>query len=77
MSDQTPSAKTFESSLDQLESLVRELESGDLGLEDALGRFEKGVKLSRQCSQALDKAQLRIEGLSRELDDSPDDDTSA
>lgn len=77
MSDQTPSAKTFESSLDQLESLVRELESGDLGLEDALGRFEQGVKLSRQCSQALDQAQLRIEGLSRELDDSPDDDTSA
>ena len=77
MSEKTPSAKNFEASLDQLEQLVRELETGDLGLEDALGRFEQGVKLSRQCSQALDQAQLRIDGLSQELDDTADDNKPA
>lgn len=58
-----PSKKTsfsFEQSLDALETTVEQLESGDLSLEDALQAFEKGIGLTRECQQALNQAQTRI-----------------
>lgn len=51
----------FEKQLAELEALVERLESGDLTLEESLAAYEQGVRLSRQCQQVLDKAQLRIE----------------
>lgn len=53
-------AFSFEQSLDALESTVEQLESGDLTLEDALQAFEKGVTLTRECQEALNQAQTRI-----------------
>lgn len=50
----------FEQSLDQLQSTVQQLESGDLSLEDALRAFETGISLTRDCQQALNQAQQRI-----------------
>jgi exodeoxyribonuclease VII small subunit len=67
MAHTTASAKSFEASLEELEALVQELESGELGLEDALTRFERGVAVSKQCHQALDNARLRIDGLNESL----------
>jgi exodeoxyribonuclease VII small subunit len=52
--------RTFEESLLELERMVRELEDGRLGLEDALSRYEQGVGLIRSCHQQLRQAEQRI-----------------
>ena len=51
---------TFEQSLVQLERTVRELEDGQLGLEDALARYEEGVSLIKRCYGRLREAEQRI-----------------
>ena len=62
----TPKTKTFESSLEELEHIVRELEQGELPLEKSLELFEHGVKLSRECQERLNQAERRIEVLMRD-----------
>lgn len=59
-------AGSFEGDLERLESIIGELERGDLPLEDAFARFEEGVRLSKSCRARLD----RIEGRVAELLDS-------
>lgn len=54
----------FEESLAQLEALVGEMEDGKLSLEEALSAFENGIKLTRQCQQALQAAELKVQILS-------------
>lgn len=61
-------AKTFESSLAELENIVEQLESGDLPLEESLKLFEVGVKLSRECRERLGEAERRIEVLMKDGD---------
>ena len=51
----------FEHSLAELESLVSQLESGDLPLDQALARFEQGVRLTRECQGALSAAQHKVQ----------------
>ena len=51
----------FEHSLAQLESLVSQLESGDLPLDQALARFEQGVRLTCECQGALSAAQQKVQ----------------
>ena len=58
--------RTFESSLEELERIVRELEQGELPLEKSLELFEQGVKLSRDCQDRLSQAERRIEILMRD-----------
>lgn len=55
--------KTFnlEKSLADLESLVEELESGDLPLDKAMKKFEEGIKLTRGCQTALKDAEQKVE----------------
>lgn len=60
----TTTEPDFEATLKQLEELVEQLESGDLGLADSLGHFEQGIKLSRQCHQIIDQARQSVEMLS-------------
>ena len=60
--------KSFESSLGELETIVRKLEGGDLDLEESLKLFEKGVKLSRECRERLTRAERRIEVLLKDSD---------
>jgi exodeoxyribonuclease VII small subunit len=60
------STQNFESSLEQLEEIVRQLEHGDLTLEKSLELFEQGVKLSRECQDRLSQAERRIEILMRD-----------
>lgn len=52
--------KSFEESLGELEKIASNLESGDLGLDEAIAEFEKGIKLSKECSQKLDEAEKKI-----------------
>lgn len=58
--------KSFESSLEALERIVRDLEQGELPLEKSLELFEQGVKLSRECQERLNQAERRIEILMRD-----------
>jgi exodeoxyribonuclease VII small subunit len=51
---------TFESALAELEKIVRELEDGQVGLEESLAHYEKGVTLLRRCYSQLQKAEQRI-----------------
>ena len=74
MTDSTDTEIDFEATLKELEDLVKQMESGDLGLEDSLKAFERGVKLTRQCQAALKNAELRVRALT-ENDDFEDLDT--
>lgn len=53
----------LEKSLTDLEEIVELLEEGDIPLEDALKKFEAGVKLSRDCQTALQAAEQRVQVL--------------
>ena len=55
--------KDFEKSLSQLEKIVSRMESGELGLEESLAQFEKGITLAKSCQDTLAKAELRVEQL--------------
>src|SRR5437868_15525205 len=57
-------ASSFEDSLRELEKIVAELESGKLGLSEALARYEEGVKHLKGCQQLLEMAERKIELLS-------------
>jgi exodeoxyribonuclease VII small subunit len=59
------SIQTFESSLDELEKIVKELEAGELPLERSLELFERGVRLSETCRKQLEEAETRVELLVR------------
>ena len=64
-------SKSIEAKLIELEEILEDLESGKLELDDALKKFEKGIKLSRECQQTLEKAELKIQVLMKdELKDS-------
>lgn len=51
----------FEEAMQELESIVTMMESGELALEDALKRFERGIALARASREKLDAAQQRVE----------------
>jgi exodeoxyribonuclease VII small subunit len=57
-------AASFEESLNELEKIVAELESGKLGLSEALARYEEGVKHLKGCQRLLEMAERKIELLS-------------
>ncbi|MDD5217653.1 MAG: exodeoxyribonuclease VII small subunit [Candidatus Omnitrophica bacterium] len=57
----------FEKALERLEKIVQDLETGSISLEDALKKYEEGVKLSRACQEKLTQAEKRIEVLTRDL----------
>ncbi len=59
--------KDFETSLKKLEQIVRDLESGDMGLNESLGRFEEGITLYKKCRQTLEGAEKKIKILSDSL----------
>ena len=55
----------FEKDLERLEQIVEALESGGLSLDDALRRFEEGIKLARRCEKTLTEAERKIEILTK------------
>lgn len=52
--------KTFEESMQELEQIVANLESGDITLDESLKLFEKGIKLSKSCQKKLDEAEKKV-----------------
>ena len=63
MPDEAP--LSFEAGLQQLESIVKEMEGGELPLERAVELFERGMKLSDACRKQLEEAETRVEVLMR------------
>ena len=61
MPEEKASSPTFETSLDELEHIVKKLEAGDLPLEESLRLFETGMRLSAECKKQLEEAETRIE----------------
>ena len=55
--------KTFENSIQELDSIVEKMESGELSLDESLKLFEQGVKLTRSCQKTLAEAEAKIEKL--------------
>lgn len=58
----------FEESLKQLESIVSQLERGDLPLEESIKLFEDGIRLSAVCKQELDNAEGKVQILLKQRD---------
>ena len=56
---------TFEEALQKLEKIVEQIESGQIGLEDSIARYEEGIKLIKQCRTILDAAEKRIQLLAK------------
>jgi exodeoxyribonuclease VII small subunit len=61
-SEQT-AGSSFEESLNELERIVQQMESGELSLEQSLEAFERGIRLTRACQQALSKAEQKVQAL--------------
>ena len=59
----TDKLKDFEKSLEQLEKIVARMEAGELGLEESLSQFEKGIALAKNCQDTLSNAKFRVEQL--------------
>lgn len=59
---------TFEKALEKLEQIVQEMESGQLPLENALKKFEEGIKLSQFCSEMLDETEKKVSLLMEKSD---------
>ena len=55
----------FEKAMTRLESIVEELERGDLNIDKSLEVFEEGIKMSRVCSKKLNEAEAKIEKLTK------------
>lgn len=64
----------FETAMTDLEDLVAKIETGNLSLEDSLKEFEKGIKLSRVCQQALTDAEQRVKILTESLSGESEED---
>ena len=58
-------SKSFEDSIDRLENLVLEMESGKNNLEKSMELFEEGMKLINDCQEQLKKVEIRIEKFSK------------
>ena len=68
------SPKSFEAAVSELEAIVQEMESGNLPLEDALARYQRGVGLLRHCQTTLGDAEQRVRMLEGDgLTDFPTD----
>ena len=60
--------KSLEASMERLETIVSDLEEGEFPLEEALNKFEEGLKLGKQCRKILDQAELRVKTLVENAD---------
>jgi len=57
---------TFESAMKRLETIVQDLERGDLSLDEALKKFQEGMKISKFCSDKLDESEKKVSILLRD-----------
>lgn len=58
---------TFEGSLGRLETIVEQLEEGNVPLEEAIKMYEEGLALSKECVEKLTQAELKLKKLSKDM----------
>ncbi len=61
-----PKTKSFEQNLKELEAIIEKLESGDAGLDECINLYQKGIKLSKECSKMLEDAQQQVKIISQD-----------
>ncbi|APX07104.1 exodeoxyribonuclease VII small subunit [Vibrio campbellii] len=71
MAVKKPENMTFEATIEELDNLVDQLENGDLALDDALRKFERGIALARAGQTKLSDAEQRVSILLSEDDEAP------
>lgn len=59
----------FEENINKLESILSELEKGDLNLDDSVKKFEEGINISKECNKMLEEAEKKITILLQEDDE--------
>ena len=64
-------SKTFEASMARLEEIVRQMEQGNVPLEESLKLFQEGTKLVQSCAKQLDSAEQEIVKLTKTADGTP------
>jgi len=57
---------SFEEAIKELTNIVEKIEQGEIPLQDSLAQYEKGMALIKHCRSILQKAEQRIEKISRE-----------
>lgn len=63
----------FEEAIEQLSAVVKALESGDVPLEEAITLYEKGMKLSKECTEILQKAEQKVRFLQEQTEQNEDE----
>lgn len=58
---------SFEAALDEVERIVRRMESGEVGLEESLAEYERGVQLTARCRAVLERVEQRVVDLTRQM----------
>ncbi|SHO54711.1 exodeoxyribonuclease VII small subunit [Vibrio quintilis] len=76
MANKKPENMSYEATIEELQTLVSQLEGGDLPLEDALKTFERGIALTRAGQAKLSEAEQRVKILLNDSDTAPLDDFS-
>lgn len=69
MASKKPENMSFEATIEELDQVVEQLENGDLTLDDALKKFERGISLARSGQSKLDEAEQRVSILLNNTDD--------
>lgn len=68
---------SFEAALSQIEAIIERIEAGEVGLEESLAEYERGVGLINHCRGKLDRAKQRVEDLTRKLSSADEGGTSS
>ncbi|ELK5318752.1 exodeoxyribonuclease VII small subunit [Vibrio vulnificus] len=71
MATKKPENMSFEATIEELDNLVDQLENGDLALDNALKKFERGIALARASQAKLTEAEQRVSILLSDSDDAP------
>jgi exodeoxyribonuclease VII small subunit len=61
----------FEEAMQKLDAIVEAMESGQIGIEESVARFEEAMELAAHCRKILDEAELRIQKIQLDAGGSP------
>jgi exodeoxyribonuclease VII small subunit len=61
------SSLTFEQAMQELDSIVRQIEAGELSLEDSVQAYQRGAALVRHCRETLNRVEQRVAVLEADM----------